>query len=498
MAARDDSVIRGSLITCLILLVLSLALNFILWSWGSGQAGAQAKVKDSLNNAQNGLRDAQTRNDQLMKMLGGEQMTQDELNAFKEMNSGDAQFDTIAQQFFKDMQIYGQDVGIQDRHYGKLADYFTDIIRDRNAQYSTARDEASKIRTQAETDVNAARAAQQKAEQERESLAKQLDDERAQFAAARNDMITQMEQAKDSKRKSDLALQKLDQESRNEKRDLNNQIANLQTTIDQKNRELIQIRGGGQFEQVQGEVRYVLKDGNIVSINLGSADALRRGVTFGVIDRDETDRLQDAKVKASIQVTRILGPHLAEARVIAEPEISSPIIEGDAVYSPFWAPGRTVKIALAGPIDLDGDDKPDNEQLEGMVKAAGAELADNGDKSGRIDPSVRFLVVGEPPQIGDGDDARATAAIEELGRAKERAHQAGVTVIPAWKLQAFLRSIDDTLTQPLGSAARSEDNRPRSVDGSVRRRPTDLPSIFTDQRGRVQRNKALSDILSPQ
>ncbi|MCC9601666.1 hypothetical protein LOC67_13995 [Stieleria sp. JC731] len=498
MAARDDSVIRGSLITCLIFLVLSLALNFILWSWGSGQAGAQLKVKDSLTNAQNELRDAQTRNDQLMKMVGGDQMTQSEFDAFKEMNSGDANFDTVAQQFFTDMQVYGQDVGIQDRHYGKLTDYFTDIIRDRNAQYSTARDEASKIRIQAETDVNAARSAQQKAEQERENLAKQLDDERTQFAAARNDMVTQMEQAKDSKRKSEINYQTLQQKSAAAQKKLGDQIANLETTIDAQKLQINELRGAGSFERVQGEVRYVLRDGNIVSINLGSADALRRGVTFGVISRDDTSRLQDAKVKASIQVTRVLGPHLAEARVIGLPEISSPIIEGDAVYSPFWAPGRTVKIALAGPIDLDGDSKPDNAQLEGMVRAAGAEIADNGQQSGRIDPSVRFLVVGESPKLGDADDARSAAIIADIGRAKERANQAGVTVIPAWKLEAFLKSIDDTLTTPLGSAARAEDNQPRSATGVTRRRPTDLPSIFTDQQERVQRGNALGDILRPQ
>jgi hypothetical protein len=47
-----------------------------------------------------------------------------------------------------------------------------------------------------------------------------------------------------------------------------------------------------------------------------------------VIGGDET-RLKDAKVKATIQVTKIQGAHLAEARVVAFPEIRNPIIPGE-------------------------------------------------------------------------------------------------------------------------------------------------------------------------
>ena len=35
MVARDDSVIRGSLIACMIFFVLSIALNFFLWRSGN-------------------------------------------------------------------------------------------------------------------------------------------------------------------------------------------------------------------------------------------------------------------------------------------------------------------------------------------------------------------------------------------------------------------------------------------------------------------------------
>jgi hypothetical protein len=490
MAARDDSVIRGSLITCLIFLVLSLALNFLLWRWGDTQSAERTNINQRLTDAQNGLRDAEERNITLMKMLGAQQMTVDEYEALANSSSGDAEFDTVATKFYSDMKVFGQEVGMEDRHYGKLADYFTNIIRDRNEQYAQARNEASRVRTQAETDVAAARAAQQKAESEREDLAKQLEDERTSFATYRNDMLTKMEQARDSKTTSERELQMLQRRAAAEKNQMLTQLSMLENTIETQKQELNKLRDG-RFETVQGEIRYVLRGGNIVSINLGAADALRPGVTFGVIDRDETDRLQDADVKASIQVTKLLGPHLAEARVIAKPQVGNPIIEGDAVYSPFWAPGRTVRIALAGPIDIDGDERPDNEALEGMILAAGAELADNGEQTGSIDPGVRFLVIGETPDLGGPNEEAAAEQLAQIGQAKQRAVEAGVTVIPAWKLQAYLKTLDDSLTTPLGSAARLDDFRPQERGANVTRRPEDLPEMFKRQRDNVQRNNQI-------
>ncbi len=493
MAARDDSVIRGSLITCLILLVLSLALNFILWSWGSGQADERATIASRLNDVSNGLRTAEEKIITMQKMLGAEQMTQDEFDSFANSSSGDPEFDALATQFHNDMQVFGQDVGIQDRHYGALVDYFMNAIRDRNEQYGVARDDANKIRAQAAADVATARAAQQKAETERENLAKQLEDERTQFATYRNDMLTKMEQAKDSKTKSERELQAFQRKAGTEVNSLLAQTKILENTIETQKLELNKLRGG-RFETVQGEIRYVLRGGKIVSINLGSADALRPGITFGVVDRDDTSRLQDADIKASIQITKILGPHLAEARVVAMPQLGNPIIEGDAVYSPFWAPGRTVRIALAGGIDIDDDGRPDNEILEGMIKAAGAEIADNGERTGRIDPGVRFLVVGESPKIEGRDEDVAEAELAALGEAKQRATEAGVTVIPAWKLQAYLKTLDDSLTTPFGSAVRGEDWEPEPVPGPARRRPVDLPEMFKQQKERVQRT---NEIVSP-
>lgn len=494
MAARDDSVIRGSLITCLILLVLSFALNFILWSWGDTQSLEHAKIDERLKNSQNELRTTEEQRLTLLKMMGSEQMSQDEYESLKETSSGDdpnaKQFDAVALKFYNDMKVYPPDQPIQDRHYGKLTDFFVNTVRGRNDQVTTLQKDYQTFKVTKDAEVETARAAQQVAEDEAKKLNTQLEDERTLYAKDRNDMLTKMEQAKDSKTQSERNLQALQRSAGLEKSQLVQRAQQLGNTIETQKLELNKLRGG-RFESVQGEIRYVLRGGNIVSINLGAADALRPGITFGVIDRDDTVRLQDAEIKASIQITKILGPHFSEARVVAIPKLGNPIITGDAVYSPFWSPGRTVKIALAGKIDIDNDNRPDNSALEGMIIAAGAEIVDNGAKSGRMDPGVRFLVVGESPDLDGRDEDRAAVDLAEIGQAKQRAIEAGVTVIPAWKLQAYLKTLDDSLTTPLGSAVRGKDFPARRVPGPPRRREVDLPEMYKNQRKNVQRNNEI-------
>ena len=186
--------------------------------------------------------------------------------------------------------------------------------------------------------------------------------------------------------------------------------------------------------------------------------------------------------------------------MIARPEVRNPIIEGDFVFSPFWAPGRKVKIALAGDIDLDGDKRPDNEAIKGMIRAAGAEVAaevaGSGVQTGTLDASIRFLVVGEDPEIKDDEDItqaeRDARSIKAIGEIKEQASELGLTIIPAWKLQNYLRTIDDTVTTPLGSAARGEDFPPEPAPRASSRRPIDMPELYMRQtEGMQEGNKIL-------
>ncbi len=183
------------------------------------------------------------------------------------------------------------------------------------------------------------------------------------------------------------------------------------------------------------------------------------------------------------------------------PEIRNPIIPGDMIYSPFWAPGRKVKIALAGDIDIDGDGRPDNQAIKGMIKAAGAEVvaevSSSGVVTGTLDPSIRFLVVGEPPEISDdtnlGQADRDAQSIAAIGAVKARATELGLTIIPAWKLENYLKIMNDSLTTPLGSAARGEDFPPDAIPpGTSSQLPAQISDMYRhDTEGLQQGNKIL-------
>jgi hypothetical protein len=501
MVARDDSVIRGSLIACLIFLVLSIALNFFLWRWGDTQSQEASRANQQYQTVQSNLRTLETQASRMKAMLGVGGFTEAEIDEMKQNTSSDPEMQAIEDQFAKDMSYFGAEVEAQNRNYPNLPEYLVNAIRDRNMQYRTARDEATKIRTDADADIQNARTQQQLAETQRDDANKKLVTLSDQFDQDRTRMNQEKEETRDQLAKTVLEFNQFRTKASDETNRLAQKARQLQGTIDTQKLQLNRMRAD-KFETTQGEIRYVVRGGNVTTINLGSADALRPGVTFGVIDGDET-RLQDAKVKATIQVTQIQGPHLAQARVVALPEIRNPIIPGDKIYSPFWAPGRVVKIALAGDIDIDGDDKPDNDAIKGQIKAAGAEVAaeisPSGAVTGDLDASIRFLVVGEAPNPADGQLSDAQVQqVATMGAVKAKAAELGLTVIPAWKLQNYLRTLDDTLTTPLGSAVRGEDFPPESANGiNFSRMPTDIAEIYKRQDENLQRGTGVSDILSP-
>ena len=485
MVARDDSVIRGSLIACLIFLVLSLALNFLLWRSANTSSADATAAGDRLRTVQENVTSQENQLRRLKAMLGVGGFTQAEIDEMKQNASADPEMQAIEDRFTKDMAYFGAEVDAQNRNYPALPEYLVAAIRTRNEQYGMALDDTNKIRTDADADIANARKQQELAEEQRDAANKKVATLSQEFDEDRARMNTDNEKNRDKLTTLSQDFDAFRQTARTEANQLVGKNKQMQSTIDTQKLQLNQLRAD-KFETTQGEIRYVVAGGNVVTINLGSADALRPGVTFGVIDGDET-RLQDAKVKATIQVSQIQGPHLAQGRVVARPNISSPIIPGDKIFSPFWAPGRVVKIALAGDIDIDGDGRSDNSAIKGQILAAGAEVAaeisSTGAVTGTLDPTIRFLVVGQDPDSIDDSNAQAIAT---LGNVKARAAELGLTVIPAWKLEAYLKTIDDTVTTPLGSAVRGEDFPPETTIDS-RRIPNDRAPIYDAQQEGMQR-----------
>jgi hypothetical protein len=150
------------------------------------------------------------------------------------------------------------------------------------------------------------------------------------------------------------------------------------------------------FEVADGRVSSVNQDGT-VWINLGTADALRPQVTFSVFDSEQQEA-DKAAIKGSIEVTRLLGDHMAEARII-EDDPTNPILRGDSIYSQVWHRGKKLHFALTGLVDIDGDGRSDLQQARNLIEMNGgvvdAYVADDGTVQGKITAATRYLVLGE-------------------------------------------------------------------------------------------------------
>ncbi|MEX0702628.1 MAG: hypothetical protein WD069_11080 [Planctomycetales bacterium] len=200
------------------------------------------------------------------------------------------------------------------------------------------------------------------------------------------------------------------------------------------------------FERPDGLVRRIDNTTGLVWINLGSDDYLPLRTSFSVyrkahhgIGRGQED------IKGAIEVTRIVGPNLAEARILRN-SLGDPIAPDDPIYTPLWTPGRTEKIAFVGFLDIDGDGHSDRDAVHNLVAAAGAdvvsEVDDQGVRTGgKLDVETRFLVVGQI-KAGNQDDPAEVKRFDEVSRNHkdmvEEARQHGVRVISLHDFLAYV------------------------------------------------------------
>ncbi|MGC6441573.1 MAG: hypothetical protein ACON4H_02835, partial [Rubripirellula sp.] len=80
MVARDDSVIRGSLIACLIFLGGSLVVNFFFWRWANTSDATAVAAQSRLSDVQGDVSEKDKQLRILKAMLGVGGLTQAELD----------------------------------------------------------------------------------------------------------------------------------------------------------------------------------------------------------------------------------------------------------------------------------------------------------------------------------------------------------------------------------------------------------------------------------
>jgi hypothetical protein len=171
------------------------------------------------------------------------------------------------------------------------------------------------------------------------------------------------------------------------------------------------------MDRPQGEVTWVDQRSRSVWINLGRADGLDRQTTFGVYSGD-VDAMGKAKKKATIEVTKIVGDHSAEARITDDKD-SDPIAPGDKIFTPLWAPGEHPHYALAGIMNIDGDGRNAVGTVRNLITANGGQIDcmmdESGNKVGEVTTGTRCVVRGDDPK-----DGKQTETMSKILRDAER------------------------------------------------------------------------------
>ncbi|MEK6239650.1 MAG: hypothetical protein N2C14_33440, partial [Planctomycetales bacterium] len=188
-----------------------------------------------------------------------------------------------------------------------------------------------------------------------------------------------------------------------------------------------------------GEIRKVDQRSKIVYINIGRSDHLPSTLSFSIYPPDKRDFTDSSDRKGSIEVTEIVGEHLAKARIIDQ-DVRDVLLPGDKIYSPTWNPGRREHFALSGILDIDKDGRADNAVVKNLIRVAGgivdAEVTTSGQLVGKITPSTRILVEGKRPIDvgGEGSEtmSRVSAATNDL---RKQADKNGVRIM---SMDAFL------------------------------------------------------------
>jgi hypothetical protein len=222
------------------------------------------------------------------------------------------------------------------------------------------------------------------------------------------------------------------------------------------------------FDVPEGEIRWVKQRTGTVWIDLGRADSLQRQVTFSVYPADTTDLSAGSK-KGSIEVTQVLGDHLAEARVVDD-KLVDPIISGDKIFTPVWAPGEKRHFALVGFMDLDGDGRSDLQTVVRLITMNGgvvdSYIDEKGKRVGEMSVNTRYLVMGDAPT-----DKGQTDVIAEFSKMRAEAQRLGVQQVQLVDLLQRMGWKNQTPVIRFGRGANPKDFAPKADEGAQRKAP---------------------------
>ncbi len=382
MAARPEQSLKiGLIITAIFIFILCIT-NYLFYRWYNEAEARAEELRSQKSSADNAARQKINENENLLNMLGIDPATE---------------FADVEAQYAKDQEAFMANYSPQNQNYRQAVE----ALFEENSRIA----QQEKLARERESDLQKRHLAleSEKEEQIKEVNSKlsktqqELASERAKFNQDRNQLEVQRAELVQSRQRNLEKYQTQIAEATNKatvaEENYQKSERAKQKLLEQRNLE------SPSFEVPDGRITYVNQANQTVWINLGEIDSIRRQVVFSVFNSDLTDAGKADK-KGSIEVTRLLGDHLAEARITSD-QPKNPILPGDQIYSQVWRRGKKLRFAFTGLVDLDGDGRSDLQQAKDLIELNGglvdSALEEDGEISGELTVDTRYLVLGKYP-----------------------------------------------------------------------------------------------------
>lgn len=477
MAGRDSQGLQIALILFVMVSVVLAVTTFVFYRGAeeSRKTAADALAKSKI--ASDSFNNENFKNQYLLHILGAATLSDDQLTSVMANLAADETIQTIDKAFQDAMSTYGEGLDKSELNYTNLPRNLILAVSKKNREYTLLASDMQKLRIKDDELMKSERERADAAEADMQKAADTL-------ATARVDFNTETTRVRDDnsnlKATFDNARAKLDAALASETKKLSQRQADIQklnTVIEDQSKTIVEMRDEP-FEVADGRITWVNQGSATVWINLGLADGLRRQTLFSVYDMAENG-VSRSERKASIEVTKVLDQHLAEARIVRDVP-ADPILPGDQVFSPAWRPGRKIRFALAGKLDIDGDRRSDRDLIRNLLTMSGAvidaEVHDDGSVEGELSTSTRYLVRGDRPT--EGSDSKSLAAYSSM---ISKAGEYGVEIIPIDKLLSWMGYNPEVRSLGLGKNADPSQFKIPPAEGKARESSGNVSGKFRER-----------------
>lgn len=443
---------QGYVIAVIILVLLSLVLAlvaFLGWSSAGEHASVREKLEDQQKFNEAYLKIEDYKIQALLGMIGDEGKTPDDIKtAVNLMNTAatSGTFETSERQQLNDLVANFRK--IEERYQAEVLDTLVTVDgvdvkqatyrqRIRNLVVAVGK-KVNENNIQIRQTVDAENTAAVKIKEKDEQLKvaedaaleaqKLLAETNAAKLASEKELKEELASATEKLTEKIGAFDEFKQVSSKMERDFTKQVLTLDTEIADLQRRIRRFTSQS-YEYADARITNVSSPLHTVFLDIGANDGLAVNRTFSIYDASVTN-FEDAPIKGSIEIIS-LRESSCEAR-IKEEDPTNPILRGDQALSPTWDPGVTVRYALSGRFDLDGDKFDDTDKLIREIERNGGKVVvrhdEEGNISGELNTSIDFLVEGNTSLIDE------SGVINAMKQMKEDAEKYTVTELELDKL----------------------------------------------------------------